>query len=499
MGTTDSERRGGLMVCGTTSDAGKSAVVAGLCRLLRRRGVRVAPFKAQNMSNNSFVTAEGHEIGRAQGVQALAAGADPEVAMNPVLLKPTGERTSQVVVQGRPWANLSAAEYHDRKPELLGIVLDALADLRSRFDVVLLEGAGSPTEINLLDHDIVNLRIAVKAGVPAIVVGDIERGGVFASLFGTVELLPAEQRAAVRGFVINKFRGDPALLGSGAAELQARCGVPTLGVIPWADGLSLDAEDSLALARPFVTAGPARRDPLDIAVIRFPRIANATDLDPLAIEPGVTVRIVTPPGALGQPDLIVLPGSKATVDDLSWLRAAALDKAIEQSGTMVLGICGGQQMMGRFIVDDVESGVGKVDGLGWLDIETVFQPDKIVAQRRGVAMGEAVRGYEVHHGEVTRGPSAEGWVHLDGGEDEGAVELEEARYLGTTLHGIFEEDGFRRAFLQKIGRRADKAFVPASNISFAAAREAQLDRLADLLDAALDMAAVDALIALGAP
>jgi adenosylcobyric acid synthase len=486
----------GLMVVGTTSDAGKSAVVAGLCRVLRRRGLRVAPFKAQNMSNNSWVTADGGEIGRAQGIQAVAAGVEAEVAMNPVLLKPTGERTSQVVVRGRPWATLSAVEYHERKPELLGLVLDALADLRARHDVVLLEGAGSPAEINLLDRDITNLRIAVEAGLPALLVGDIDRGGVFASLYGTVALLPDDQRAAVRGFVINKFRGDPALLGSGSDQLQARTGVPTLGVLPWVEGLDLDAEDSLALSRPFRSAGPPRRDPLDVAVVRFPFVSNVTDVDPLTIEPGVSVRLVGGAGALGRPDLVILPGSKSTVADLDWLRRTGLDGAIRSCGALVLGICGGQQMMGRVILDDVESKAGKVEALGWLDLETVFAPEKIVAQRRGVAMGEPVTGYEIHHGVVTRGPAAAGWVHLGEPEPEGAVDLEGARFLGTTLHGLFEADGFRRAFLQEVARRADKTFVAADGVSFARAREAQLDRMADLLEAHIDLDAVSALIGL---
>src|SRR4051812_15643279 len=255
------------MVCGTSSDAGKSHVVTGLCRLLSRSGVKVAPFKAQNMALNSFVTPSGHEIGRAQGVQALAAGVEPEVAMNPILLKPTGERTSQVVVMGRPVAHLDALQYHERKPQLLATVLDALGDLRSRYDVVLCEGAGSPAEINLLDHDIVNLRIAHEAQIPAVLVGDIELGGVFASLYGTVALLPEALRARVRGFVINRLRGDPALLLDGCAQLRNRTGIPTLGVLPWIPGLTLDAEDSLALGDHLQGVLPAEPDALDVAVI----------------------------------------------------------------------------------------------------------------------------------------------------------------------------------------------------------------------------------------
>ncbi len=491
------------MVCGTASDAGKTTVAAGLCRLLARRGVRVAPFKAQNMSLNSCVTPSGHEIGRAQGWQAMAAGAAPEVAMNPVLLKPSDDRRSQVVVLGRPWATLDAREYHDRKPELLQIVLDALADLRKRFDVVVIEGAGSPAEINLLERDIVNLRIAVEAKVPAILVGDIDRGGVFASLFGTVALLPDQHRERVRGFVINKFRGDPALLDSGLAELEARTGVPTLGVVPWLSGLTIDAEDSLALARPFTVAGPAVVDPLDVAVIRFPSVSNVTDVDALALEPGVAVRLVESPRALGDPDLVILPGTKATVADLTWLRSTGFDRAIAACRALVLGVCGGQQMMGTTIHDPggIESGAGQVEGLGWLDVATTFGPDKVVRRRRGTAMGEAVAGYAIHHGVVERAATTAGWVHLDdetGAGDDGAVEPAGARFLGTSLHGLFEGDAFRATFLTEVGRRAGKTFVPAG-VSFAGARQGQLDAVADLLEANLDLGAIDALIAEGAP
>src|SRR4051794_5685452 len=467
------------MVCGTSSDAGKSHVVTGLCRLLARRGIKVAPFKAQNMALNSYVTPSGHEIGRAQGVQALAAGVEPEVAMNPILLKPTGERTSQVVVMGRPVAHLDAVQYHERKPQLLTTVLDALADLRSRFDVVICEGAGSPAEINLLDHDIVNLRIAHDARMPAIVVGDIDRGGVFAALYGTVALLPEHYRSLVKGFVINKFRGDPALLTEGLRELEARTGVPTIGVLPFVHDIGLDAEDSLALAGPRPTPhGDALGDGLDIAVIRFPRLSNFTDADALAIEPGVSVRFVEDASALGDPDLIVLPGTKATVNDLAWLRGRGLDRAIRARGVLVLGVCGGYQMLGTRIVDDVEAACGTVDGLGWLDMETTFAVDKTTRQRRGTAMGQRVSGYEIHHGVTSRGPGAAGWVHLDdvhGADDDGAV-APEGRVLGTSLHGLFEEDGFRAAFLCEVGRRREKTFVPAG-VSFAAARDAQFDRL----------------------
>jgi adenosylcobyric acid synthase len=488
--------RGALMVCGTGSDAGKSRLVAGMCRWLSRRGVAVAPFKAQNMALNSYVTPSGHEIGRAQGVQALAAGVDAEVDMNPILLKPTGERTSQVVVSGRPAGHFDAAGYQAMKPALRSTVLDALGRLRARFDVVVLEGAGSPAEINLLDGDLVNLWLAREAGAPAVVVGDIDRGGVFAALYGTVTLLPDDLRQCVRGFVINKFRGDAALLAPGLAELEARTGVPTLGVVPWTPGLDLDAEDSLALP----PAGRPGAGALDVAVVRLPRIANFTDFDALALEPAVSVRYVDHPGALGDPDLAVLPGTKATVSDLAWLRERGFVEPLARVTTL-LGICGGYQMLGGRITDAVESGAGTpgargvpviVDALGWLEAETAFEPEKVTRPRQGVALGQALSGYQIHHGRTT---AADPWVTLEdhwGRERDGARSAD-GRVLGTTLHGLFESDGFRTAFLGEVAGRRGKVFA-RSGVSFAAARDAQLDRLADLVEAHLDTAALEALI-----
>src|SRR4051812_27427994 len=449
------------MVAGTTSDAGKSTMVAGLCRLFARRGVRVAPFKAQNMSLNSAVTWDGAEIGRAQAFQAFAAGAEPEAIMNPVLLKPMDDRRSQVIVLGEPVAELDAGAYGARAASLLPIVLDALAELRESFDVVLLEGAGGAAEINLLDRDIVNLPLAFAAGVPAIVVGSIDRCGVFASLFGTHALVPDELRACIRGFVINDLRGDAGLLGDGPAQLTARSGVPVLGVLPHVDGIAVDDEDSLALERSWATAG----DALDVAVIRFPHVSNITDLDPLRSEPGVAVRLVTSPGELGNPDLVVLPGTRATVSDLAWLRERGLDVAVRESSATVLGICGGYQMMGARIVDDVESRAGTIDALGWLDIETVFQAEKVVRRR--------AHGYEIHHGVVS----------------DDALLHDEGRMLGTTLHGFFDDDELRHAFL---GDVRDEPWT--SDVSFAAVREAQADALGDLVEQHLDLDAVFGLI-----
>jgi len=507
--------RGGVMVVGTASDVGKSQLVTGLCRLLARRGVRVAPFKAQNMSNNSFVTESGHEIGRAQGVQALAAGAEPETAMNPILLKPTGMRGSQVVLNGRPIGHLAALEYHRRKPEFVGAVTEALADLRRRYDVVVAEGAGGAAEINLLDRDIVNLSVAVRAGLPAVVVGDIDRGGVFAALYGTVELLPAELRATVAGFIINKLRGDPAFLVGAGADLERRCGVPTLGVIPWLDDIALDAEDSLGLAgarpRP---AGVGTGDRLDVAVVRFPTLSNFTDFDPLGLEPAVGVRMVDHPGALGAPDLIVLPGTKTTVADLAWLRSTGLAAAVMRAGragSLILGICGGYQMLGRVIQDDVESGQGRVEGLGLLEVETVFEEEKVTRRRRGAThawpwasgAGLTVSGYQIHHGRcrVVTGPEAgEAWFRLSDGwgqEDEGLVSPD-GTVLGTSLHGLFEADAFRAAFLDYVAGRRGRG-VPESTVTFAEARVAQWDRLADAIEEHIDLVALERIIRLGAP
>ena len=482
--------RGALMVCGTTSDAGKSTVVAGLCRLFARNGVSVAPFKAQNMSLNSVVTPSGHEIGRAQGFQAFAAGVPAEVAMNPILLKPTSDRTSQVVLNGAPWKVLNAVEYHAVKLDLLPTVLDALADLRSRFDVVLCEGAGSPTEINLLDHDIVNLRVAHDAGMAAIVVGDINPGGVFAALYGTVTLLPDHLRACVRGMLINKLRGDPALLLDGCEQLTARTGVPMLGVIPWLDATGLDAEDSMALETPHTMAGDALADELDVAVVRFPRISNFTDIDPLAAEAGVRVRYVHDRAGLGAPDLIVLPGSKATVADMEWLRRSGIADELHRTDAVVLGICGGYQMMGRTIDDPVECRSGVVEALGLLPVSTHFHPDKITQQRVGRVGQTPIAGYQIHHGRVhTHG--GEPFVALDDPDTLDGVSV--GAHYGTTLHGVLDADEFRWDFLASVAAHRGKRFVSARR-SFAQTRIDALDHLADALDEHLDMNAIEQLI-----
>ncbi len=491
--------RGGVLVCGTTSDAGKSFVVAGLCRLLARRGVSVAPFKAQNMALNAAVTADGAEIGHAQWIQAVAAGVEPQAVMNPVLLKPTGERTSQVVVMGRPVGEFSATEYHRYKPELFPVVLDALARLRSAYDVVICEGAGSPAEVNLLDHDIVNLRLAHAAGLPAVVVGDIDRGGVFAALYGTLALLPDDLRACLRAVIINKMRGDPALLDGAWAPIEARWGVPSLGVVPMVPGADLDAEDSLALDH-WSTEGTEAV--VDVAAVRLPRVANFGDLDPLRLEPGVAVRWVRRPGELGRPHLVVLPGSKNTREDLAWFRKSGLAGAVEACAAPVVALCAGLQMAGGLIADPlgVEGPPGTDDGLGWLPVSTEFGPDKVLDRPSGRCVegpgaGQSVAGYRIHHGRVLPGPGAEPWLEASDGT---ALGWRRGRVLGTALHGLFESDGFRSALLRWVAAEAGLPEPPGlGTVSFAAERQARLDRIADALETHLDIGRLLAIVAEG--
>jgi adenosylcobyric acid synthase len=495
---------GGLLVAGTTSDAGKSTVVTGLCRWLARQGVRVAPFKAQNMSNNSVVTADGGEIGRAQAVQAMAAGLAPSVRFNPVLLKPGGDRSSQVVVLGQAVGEVSALSYRARKAALFDVVRSTLADLRASYDVVVCEGAGSPAEINLRADDIANMGLARAADLPVVVVGDIDRGGVFAHLFGTLALLsPADQRL-VAGFVINKFRGDPALLAPGLSQLAGLTGRPTLGVLPWRSDLWLDAEDSLSypadgvIGRP---APPVGRQWLRVGVVRLPRISNATDVEALAVEPGVSVRLVTEPSWLSDVDLVVLPGSKATVADLAWLRRTGLAAAILEhhaAGRPVLGICGGFQMLARSLVDRVESRAGDVTGLGLVDVDIEFAPDKTLGNPVGTAFGARARGYEIHHGQVRRRAAGlPGLVTTSSGAVEGVLS---GCVAGTHWHGLLENDDVRRSVLGWAAELAGRSgFAVAADVSFADVREAQLDLLGDLVADHLDTTALRALIDGGAP
>ncbi|CAM05163.1 adenosylcobyric acid synthase (glutamine-hydrolysing) [Saccharopolyspora erythraea NRRL 2338] len=493
-----------LLIAGTTSDAGKSVVAAGVCRWLARTGARVAPFKAQNMSNNSVVTPDGGEIGRAQAVQAAACGLEPSVRFNPVLLKPGSDRRSQVVVLGHVSGEVTAMSYRERKAALLDTVVSTLDGLRAEHDHVICEGAGSPAEINLRATDIANMGLARAAGLPVLVVGDIDRGGVFAQLFGTLALLDAADQALVGGFVINKFRGDPALLDSGLDRLRALTGRPVHGVLPWAEDLWLDAEDSLSYVADGVVGRPAPprgSQWLRVAVPRLPRISNATDVEALAAEPGVAVRFVTEPSRLTDADLVVLPGSKSTVADLGWLHDTGLADAIRAhagAGLPVVGICGGFQMLTRRITDQVESGVGAVDGLGMLDLEIEFEEAKTLRRPSGTAFGEPVDGYEIHHGvPVRRGDDLAGLVRLPGGTAEGGLS---GSVAGTHWHGLFENDAFRRRFLTwAAGCAGRDGFVAAGDTSFAEVRAGQLDLLGDLVEKHLDTDAIRRLLEGGAP
>jgi adenosylcobyric acid synthase len=505
--------KGALLVAGTNSDAGKSVLVAGICRWLARQGLAVAPFKAQNMSLNSFVTPEGAEIGRAQVMQAAAAGVEPTADMNPVLLKPGSDRRSQVVLLGHPVAETDAVTYRTMSGRLREVALDSLARLRRDFDVVVCEGAGSPAEINLRDTDVANMGLARGAGLPVIVVGDIDRGGVFAAMYGTLALLAPADQELVSGFVINKFRGAPELLASGVTMLGRLTGRPMLGVLPWTEGLGLDAEDSLALSRPgcgmagttipFGTAlargddppEPPAQEVLRVSVVRFPRISNFTDVDALAAEPGVLVRLATEPAELADADLVVLPGSRATVADLRWLRERGLAGAVTErarAGRPVLGICGGYQMLAGEIDDPVESGAGLVAGLGLLPTRVRFGAEKRLGRPEGRALGAPVAGYEIHHGIVERTAGAEPFLDGCRAGPGGAV-------WGTSWHGTLENDEFRRAFLAEVAAQAGRDFTAAPDTDFAKLREARLDILGDLVAAHLDTGALTQLITGGPP
>jgi adenosylcobyric acid synthase len=469
---------GSLLVAGTSSDAGKSVVTAGICRWLARLGYAVAPFKAQNMSLNSFVTRSGEEIGRAQAAQARACGIEPTAAMNPVLLKPGAEDRSQLIVMGHAVTETDAAGYWSsgRQARLLDVVVGAYQDLAARFEMVICEGAGSLAEINLRDSDIVNMGFARAVGLPAVLVGDIDRGGVFASFVGTLAVLDAADQALVAGFLVNKFRGDASLLKPGLEMLEQLTGRPALGVLPFAENVGVDAEDAIDWALLRAGGPPLGRDVLRVTVVALPRMSNHTDVDALACEPGVLVRFARQAAELAGADLIVLPGTRTTVSDLGWLRERGIDEAIARhaaAGLPVLGICGGYQMLGTIIDDDVESRAGQVQGLGLLPVQTTFGPTKVLGRpSRTLADGVVVHGYEIHYGIISR----------DAGEpffaDEGCrVEA----VAGTVWHGVLENDGFRREYLSYVARVAGRSFAGAPDVCFADIRAAKLERLADLI------------------
>ncbi len=469
------------MVCGATSGAGKSTVAAALCRSWHRRGLRVAPFKAQNMSNHAAVTADGGEIGRAQAMQAHAAGVGFDRRMNPILLKPTDANRSHVVVLGEEVSLTDAHHYGATSESLRPLVLDAFTTLRHDYDWVIAEGAGGAAEINLLERDLVNLPLARAAGMAALLVVDIDRGGAFAAAHGTIDLLPPSLRAPIAGIVFNQFRGEASLLDCGIAELERRSGVPVLGVLPHlGEHPMLGVEDSLDI-RPGGQTLPRSSKPVRVVAIRLPHLANPSDLDPFITEPDVEIRWVTRPDELALADLIVLPGSRATVADLAWLRRTGLATALQESEATVVGICAGYQMLGRYIHDLVESQTGTVEGLGLLESETTFEEPKIVRRSHGTANGHAVDGYEIRYGRpVSVDPP---WCCIDG-VAEGAVNQERSVF-GTSLHGLFDTDEFRIEVLRTVAEARGRSYQPGPE-SYEATLNAHHDHLADWVDAHLD-------------
>ena len=493
-----------LMVQGTASHVGKSVLVSALCRIFRQDGFRVAPFKAQNMSNNSYVTRDGGEIGRAQAVQAQAAGVETQVEMNPILLKPESDQRSQVVLMGRPYTSARTMDYFELKSQLWESVHTSLDVLRDQYDIVVIEGAGSPAEINLKATEIVNMRVALYANAPVLLCGDIDRGGVFASLVGTLELLEPEEREIIKGFVINKFRGDINLLTDGLTWLEDRTGIPVIGVVSHYRDIHIPEEDSVALDD---TSRPAAVQPaLDVAVLQLPHIANFDDFDPLARHPGVELRYVDSPAQLGRPDLVIIPGTKTTIPDLAWMTERGLTQAVKElqaNGAAVIGICGGYQMLGTDVSDPdhIESSITELDGLGLMDLATVFEGTKETHRINGKvvaatgllagAAGMPVSGYEIHMGRTVGQGFTPTFLIEDradvavtgSGDPEGALDAT-GSVLGTYIHGLFHNSELRGAMLQELARRKGVS-LPDATAGVDLDRE--YDKLADWVRSSLDM------------
>lgn len=472
-----------IMIQGTMSNAGKSLLAAGLCRVFKQDGYRVAPFKSQNMALNSFIAKSGGEMGRAQVVQAEAAGIEPDTRMNPILLKPTTDVGSQVIVNGQVQGNMKAMEYYRRKREYIPAILEAYNSLSSEYDIIVIEGAGSPAEINLKQEDIVNMGLAKLVDAPVLLVGDIDRGGVFAQLYGTVALLEQEEQARIKGTIVNKFRGDRAILEPGLKTLEELCGVPVAGVIPYTH-VDIDDEDSLTER----FGKTAERKLIDIAVIRLPRISNFTDFSPFERYGNVSLRYVDCVGDLHQPDMIVLPGTKSTIADLKWLRQCGLESAIQKAaaaGTMVFGICGGYQMLGRTVSDPEQveaAGITEILGMGLLDMDTVFLGEKIQTQTSGVFSG--IGGML----SVLNGKSYLGYeIHMGRSEAELPALVGAGHVYGSYVHGIFDAPGISDAILEAICTQKDIDFNALETFDMDEYKERQYDLLADAVRSGLDM------------
>ncbi len=491
-----------LMFLGTGSDVGKSVLAAAYCRILRQDGYRVAPFKAQNMALNSFITPEGGEMGRAQVVQAEAAGVAPHVDMNPILLKPTCQMGSQVIVRGKSIGNYSALEYYQFKKELVSVVRESYERLAGRFDVIVVEGAGSAVELNLKEHDLVNLSMAAMADARCVLVGDIDRGGIFAALLGSTMLMTPEERARIIGFMVNKLRGDPRLFTSGIDIIESRSSLPVLGVIPYFDHIALQEEDSVALKRRMqkgTGSGGGSPEHLNIGVVRLPFISNYTDFDCFEQEPGVELTYFDGPRRVFDFDAVILPGSKNTLEDLEYLKRTGLAEALmafSKSGGTVVGLCGGYQMLGRAVRDPhgVESGLREVGGLGLLDMETEMFTDKITSQVEAEVLegippdgagADRVHGYEIHMGRSTPGDGAQPLFRIISRDGQAAdfqdgLSSSDGRVWGTYIHGVFDGDGFRRRFLENLQLRSGKQEIPLTDgHSYAEWKERQYELLAE--------------------
>lgn len=483
------------MIQGTMSNAGKSLLVTGLCRIFKQDGYKVAPFKSQNMALNSYITSENLEMGRAQVVQAEACGIEPRVCMNPILLKPTTDMGSQVIVNGEVAGDMRAMDYFRKKKEYIPIIREAYQKLDEEYDIIVIEGAGSPAEINLKQDDIVNMGLAKLVDAPVLLVGDIDPGGVFAQLVGTVMLLDPDEQSRIKGLIINKFRGDRGILEPGLRMLTEKCGKEVLGVVPYLD-IDIEQEDSLARSLLQKEADCT----IDLAVIRLPKISNFTDFQVLGLEPSVSVRYVERVSELGCPDAILLPGTKSTMRDLVWMRQNGLEEAVKKraaAGTIVFGICGGYQMLGTRIADaNGAEGHGSISGMGLLPVETVFEPKKTRTRVQGETgrlsgvfadlSQKKVSGYEIHMG-TSRMTEVAAEPFLSLGESGRKDGCHAQNVIGTYLHGIFDEEDFRHAWIRLLHERKGLDYVPADPLSYEAYRQRQYDRLADTLRKSLDM------------